>query len=513
MKTILESRAKSIHSQAMTLILGRAASFTLTFFIPIFLARNLAPAEYGTFKQIFLVFTTLYLVLQGGMVQSLYYFIPHDPERRRSWILQATLFVLLTGGLAAIGLLIAGDRLAASFSNPALTPFIPGLALFLVLMLTSCHLETVLIAQEQTVAGSTVLFLSEMTRGLFIILPLLIGRSLSAVMAGLITFAGLRSLISLTYTARILLRKGGVRSPLVEAGRLRAQLAYALPFGAAVLVDVVQQNLHQYAVAALFDAATFAVYSVGIMQIPIIDFIYTPTTQVLMVRMTTLLKEGSSQERVALWHDVTSRLALFFFPAGLFFILIAPDMILFLFKEAYRESVPLFQISALGILPAVFLTDGMLRCYARIPFILLMTIVKILITFILIIPLVKIAGLTGAVVATILTLYIGKGMMLWKTKTLMAVPWRAFLPWRTLAGVLLLAVAVFIPAALLRQTLSISPFGALIFDTFFYWTAYTVLLFWTPLLPSSVREMVSAAADRMIQTIRETKRGFKREAW
>lgn len=37
METIPESKPKSVHSQALILILGRVASFTLTFFIPIFL--------------------------------------------------------------------------------------------------------------------------------------------------------------------------------------------------------------------------------------------------------------------------------------------------------------------------------------------------------------------------------------------------------------------------------------------------------------------------------------------
>jgi O-antigen/teichoic acid export membrane protein len=259
-----------------------------------------------------------------------------------------------------------------------------------------------------------------------------------------------------------------------------------------VLIDVVQQNLHQYAVAALFDAATFAVYSVGMMQIPIIDFIYTPTTQVLIVRMTTLLKEGSIQERLALWHDLTARLALLFFPIGIFFFLIAPDMFDFLFTETYRESVPLFQISALGILPAVFLTDGMLRCHARIPFIFITMMIKIALTFLLMIPFIKIAGLTGAVLTTILLIYIGKGMMLWKIRMLMGASWLDFLPWGKLGGTLFLAFAVFLPALLLRRALSMTSFTALIFDTLFYWTIYTLSLFWTRLLPISIRGKIFA---------------------
>lgn len=512
MQTTPETKSKSIHSQALILIVGRVASFTLTFFIPIFLARSLAPAEYGTFKQIFLIFTTLYLILQGGMVQSLYYFIPHHPGRKASWIFQATVFVTLAGALAGVGLLLGGDRLAAWFSNLSLIPYLPALALFLVLMLSSCHLETTLIAQEEIATGSTVLFLSEMIRALFIIFALLIGRSLSAVIAGLIAFAGLRLIVTLAYTTRFLLRPEN-RTSFMKTDGLKTQLAYALPFGAAVVVDVLQQNLHQYAVASFFDVATFAVYSVGIMQVPIIDFIYTPTTQVLMVRMGALLKNGSTEERLALWHDVTSRLALFFFPVGIFFVLIAPDIIDLLFTDAYRESVPLFQISALGILAAVFLTDGMLRCYARIPFILFTTTVKILLTLLLIVPLINIAGLTGAVLATILTMYIGKGIMLWKIRKIMETSWGAFLPWWKLAGTLLLAGAVFIPTAFLRETFSMTSFIALVFDTLFYWIVYGILLFSTPLLPPSLREQVLNATERLIRTIRGAKKTVKGEAW
>lgn len=512
MEIASEIKPKSVHSQALTLIIGRIASFALTFFIPIFLARGLDPAEYGTFKQIFLIFTTLYLILQGGMVQSLYYFIPHDPNRRTSWIFQAIFFVTAAGVFAGVGILLGGEPLAAWFSNPSLVPYLPKLALFLVMMLASCHLETMLIAQERIAAGSTVLFLSEIIRALFIILPLLIGRSLSAVIIGLLSFAALRLAITAAYTVRILLR-GKNQISLIRTEGLKTQLAYALPFGAAVVVDVLQQNLHQYAVASLFDVATFAVYSVGIMQIPIIDFIYTPTTQVLMVRMSSLLKNGSNQERLALWHDVTARLALFFFPVGIFFVLIAPDMIALLFTDAYLESIPLFQISALGILPAVFLTDGILRCYARIPFILLTTSAKIVLTLLLIIPLIRIAGLTGAVLTTVLVMYLGKGMMLWKIRKMMETSWGEFLPWGKLAGTLFLAVSVFLPAVFLRQTLSIAPFTALIFDTLFYWTVYGAFLLWTPLLPLSVREQIFAAAGRLHQALRGTKNGVKREAW
>src|SRR5206468_2317077 len=65
----------------------------------------------------------------------------------------------------------------------------------------------------------------------------------------------------------------------------RGQLAYALPFALAVGVDVVQANVHQWVVATRFDAATFAIYAVGCLQIPLVDLVCTSTANVMMVKM------------------------------------------------------------------------------------------------------------------------------------------------------------------------------------------------------------------------------------
>lgn len=512
MKAELETENRTAHSQTLVLIVGRAASFVLTFFIPIFLARSLDPADYGTFKQIFLVFTTLYLILQGGMVQSLYYFIPHEPARKPTWVFHAALFVTAAGVLAAAALLLSGDQLAIYFSNPALAEFVPKLALFTLLMLASSYLETILIAQERMAAGSAAYFLSEMIRGLFIIIPLLIYRSLPAVISGMIFFAAIRVAAALLFSVRTLGRPLPSAALLFDRGRLKTQLAYALPFGAAVLVDILQQNLHQYVVGSLFDPATFAVYSVGIMQIPIIDFIYTPATQVLMVRMTPQLKEESGEKRLALWHDVTVQLALFFFPATFFFCLIAPDFITLLFTSKYSESIPLFQLSVLMILPAALLTDGMLRCYAQVRFLLITTIVKSLLTVGLIILLIQLAGLTGAVLTAVIAAYFGKFLMLWKVRRLMAVPWKRFLPWGRLSGTLLLSGGIALPLALLRQMVALQPFAALLLLAALYWTVYGVLLFSTPLLPTSARETLLLQVDRLIQAAKGTRKLVKKTA-
>src|SRR5262249_56855779 len=95
---------------------------------------------------------------------------------------------------------------------------------------------------------------------------------------------------------------------------LKEQWVYVLPYTLAGIVQVIQQNYHQYVVAFHFDAATFAIYSVGCLQIPLVDFMATPASNVMMVRMTEELRESRVQRLLTIWHDTTHKLALLFFP-------------------------------------------------------------------------------------------------------------------------------------------------------------------------------------------------------
>jgi O-antigen/teichoic acid export membrane protein len=44
------------------------------------LARVLEPADFGAYRQLFLLYGTLYAIAQVGMAECLYYFLPRDRE-------------------------------------------------------------------------------------------------------------------------------------------------------------------------------------------------------------------------------------------------------------------------------------------------------------------------------------------------------------------------------------------------------------------------------------------------
>lgn len=64
------ARARGILGQAGPLMLGRGGATVLGFALPLILTRLLPQAEFGTYKQVWLVVTTAYFMLQLGLAQS-----------------------------------------------------------------------------------------------------------------------------------------------------------------------------------------------------------------------------------------------------------------------------------------------------------------------------------------------------------------------------------------------------------------------------------------------------------
>src|SRR5690349_4500766 len=97
---------------ALQLMSGRAAAFAVTFLIPVVLSRLFTKAEFGTYKQIFLIVYSLYGVGQVGMAECLYYFLPNYPKAAGRYVTNSIIILGITG-LACLAILsFAGHRIA-----------------------------------------------------------------------------------------------------------------------------------------------------------------------------------------------------------------------------------------------------------------------------------------------------------------------------------------------------------------------------------------------------------------
>ena len=481
---------------ALRLMAGRGVAMMATFIAPLVLVRLFDQAQFGTYKQLFLVYGTLYNIAQVGMAESLFYFLPRAVRPAGGYVANAML-TLGAAGLAGLLLLWAGaPAMARWLGNPALAGHLPRLGLFLMLMLPSAALEIVMIGCRRYSWGAISYGVSDVLRALALIVPALAWRSLDGLLAGAAVFAAVRLVAAAVYFRR---EFDGELRP--RAGLEWAQLAYALPFALTVLVDTVQLSYHQYAVAHRFDAATFAVYSVGCFQVPLMELVASPLANVMMVRMAERLRDGRGDAALAVWTRTTRTLALIFFPVLAILLVSARDLIALLFTESYLASVPIFMVWSLALGASVLQTDAVLRVYAATRFMLVAGIVKLTMIAALIALFISAFGLPGAVIVSLVAMLTLKAAALVRMRSFFGVGLGRVAPWRDLARIATAATAAALPALAVRAVVPGPLLVRLALTGLAGGGAYLTILFQAGLLDRSEREAVSAWWQRFIPRV------------
>ncbi len=457
---------------------GRAVGFVAAFAIPLILARLFDQQAFGTYKQLFLIYSTLFGIVQVGMAESLYYFLPSEHARKANYILNVLLVLVALGAAALLVLVTKQDSIVTLLNNEDLRPYLTLTGIYLVLMLASLVLEIVMTAEKQHVAASFAYALSDLGRAALFLVPVLLFGGLRALLLGAIVFAVLRLIATATYLYRNF--RVGLQP---DRALLKKQLQYALPFGLAGIIEMVQANFHLYVVSWYFDAATFAIYSVGCLQLPITDFLMTSTSNVMMVQMREQLQAGRKDAVLAIWLDAVRKLALILVPMVGVLVVLAHELIVFLFTDVYVSSVPVFIIWTTSMLLAALLTDSLLRVHAENRFLILQNCVRLTLIAVLIHPLLERYGLIGAVMVTFLAAIVAKVLALWRTKVVLEVGLSQLLPWGSLAKILLLATAAALPVLLMKLALplptdSLAAFAQLALNGGLYVVTYYLLLLW-----------------------------------
>ncbi|HYO57872.1 lipopolysaccharide biosynthesis protein [Archangium sp.] len=439
--------ASSFLGKAGPLVLARLFTAGVTFSIPFVLARILSPEEYGTYFQLFLIATTLYYVLPFGVVQSLYYFVPRA-EEKRPWLGQALLYIS-GAGLVAAGLVwVLLEPVAHHFNNPALLDYRAPLAAYTAFLLGSYPLEISLTSQGRTKHSAIVYLVSDVARTASLVVPCLMGFGLQGMMLAMVGFAFLR------YVATWVVVPWGTTGPLARAELWRQQFIYAAPFGLAMALSVPQQYAHLYMVGVV-GPALYAVYRVGCNQLPVVDLLYTPTSEVLMVRLGELDKQGRLEEGVVAFREAAGKLAFVFLPFAAFLFAAAPEFISAFYTAEYLGAVPIFRVSVLGVVLAILPMDGVLRARGHTRAILYSNLLKAAVTVPLVWVGVKRFGMMGGIVSWAVAEVVGKSALLVRVPAALSTSERALrirdvIPWRELGKASLAALAATVGVFLLR---------------------------------------------------------------
>ena len=475
----------SVFKPAFMLMSGRVLGFVAAFAIPVVLVRVFTQTEFGTYKQLFLIYTTLYGIAQLGMAESLFYFLPTSPSARGAYVFDSLVALAVAGLLCMAGLWLSSAQLGRWFNNPELGRYVPLIGAYLLIMLVSAVFEIIMITRKHHLFAFGAYALSDVVRASLYVIPALLFHSMLAVLMGAIAFALTRLM-----TVSLYVRREFSGALVFDRTLMKRHLAYALPFALAVSIETLQNNLHMYVVSYHFDAATFAIYSVGCLQIPLVDFMMTSTSSVMMVKMSEDLREGRDQDALELWLDTTRKLALVFAPLVGGLVVTAGKLITLLFTANYAASVPLFMVWTTSMLFAAVMTDSVLRVHADTRFLVVLNLLRLMVVALAIGPFLAWFGLMGAVLVTLLATALAKLVALVRIRGILHCGLAKVLPWKSLFSILAIATGAALPCLLLESALPLPSLPALLILGAVYAVSYGLLLWFTGPLSRTERQLI-----------------------
>ena len=460
----------SVLKPAMIIMGGRVLGYAACFAIPIVLVRLFDQATFGTYKQLYLIFGTLFGLAQLGMAESLFYFVPERARRAGRYVFNAMLVLAGAGALCAVGLWLLRDVIAGAMNNPALAETLPYVGWYLLFMLMASVLEIVMTARKRHRVASATYATSDVLRATLSIVPVIFIQDLRWLMGWAVVFAAARFVAALVYVTREF--GADFRPRRILAAR---QAAYAGPFSVAVLIELMQAQFHLYFVSYHFDAATYAVYAVACLQIPLVEFLSSSVGNVLMVRMRELAKVSAAAV-LAVWRDTVAKLARVMFPMVAVLLVTAHDFITTLFTPEYAASVPIFMVWALSILFAAIPADCGLRVYAQNRYLIGLNIVRLIVVVALVSPLMNRYGLVGPAAATLLALGAFKFLATMRIAALLDTTLAHALPWPSLARTFVVAAAATVPPLALQWGTAWSPLVTMLACVALYGMTYAALI-------------------------------------
>jgi len=441
-------REDSLAVQSVVLTAARAAGLIITFAIPLVLVRTFDQTQFGLYKQLFLISGTAIPILNLGLYASLFYFMPREEEDGQRYALQAIWLLTFSGSAAAIALMLGRDALVQLFHAPALRDLVPLLAFYVLLSTPAELFASIPVVDRRSTVAAYVMTVGDVVRAALVIGAAVIFRSLTAVLWASIIVTVLRGIWMLYY---IHLRRPANPRPMTRS-ELADQLKYSLPFALAVLFGIGLVRFHEYYVSVHTTTAQFAVYAVGILELPLLGMLVQTVAEVMQIRASGAFKASDQESLRHLWLTALSRLWVIIFPCWAVTEILGYDLIALLFGTAYLAAVPVFRVSICAVLLWTVVDHGILRATGDTPFLVKANAIGLVASIAGVLLFARYSVMMGGIIGYIIGLAAMRVLGIRQVGRRLSLTWRNVLPWSFL-GRLFVVVAVSALAAVAARAL------------------------------------------------------------
>ena len=393
----------NLSDKAGIIILGNIVNSVAGLLLGIVLVRVISKENYGTYRQVWLIFESLSSVLLLGIPSSILYFVPTLRENeQKSFIYQTILFLLFIGFIMGLVLFLASGFIADRFNNPRLAQFLKMISIFPILAMPIIYLQNFLIATDKHKIAAISQIILNLIIPITVAVVAILGYSLKLIFIWILIVSGIRLLGVQIFSSRML---SNVHSEM-NLNLFKSQLKYCTPLGLSRVTGTLSGYLDRFIISSFFLPEKFAIYSVGAKEIPFVGMITYSVGQVIMPKLVTLFRENKKEEFIKLWHESIRKVALVILPIFVFLLIFAELVITLLFTKNYAESALPFRIYLCKLPLRVTAYGNIIRAMGFPQYIFIGSLIVLISNVILSILLVKTIGFLGPAIATVLVTYI-----------------------------------------------------------------------------------------------------------
>lgn len=395
--------------QAGLLSLADFIRFFIKTLIGIALARMLDPADLGSYRQLFLIFSTASGILLLGFPQSMLYFLPKaSDETELKRIISRTMNVTnLLAVLCALGIWLARDAIAGTFNNPALSKLLPVFSIYPLFMFVTQMYSSIMLGLKQPAKSAWFSIFSISCDFVLVLGAALILKDIQYIIWAVVISAFLQ-----WAWAWFGIQKHRLTFSLANFTGFKDQLAYTIPLGLSLLIGVLSVQLDKLMISGFFKPEEFAVFSLGAMELPLIGILINSVNSILLPNLSGRDPAGLT----TLYRASVRKNAIIVFPLATVFFLFATEFMIFVYGTVYASAALYFRIYLL-ILPLRVATYGIVfQAMGKTRLVMIDSIIMLLLNAILNYFFIRLYGMKGAALATVVVSWLIVIVYLWQMR-------------------------------------------------------------------------------------------------
>lgn len=330
--------------QAFWIALGSLFSFGFAIVSSMILSRYFPKEDYGTYKQVLYVYTTLLTVFTLGLPKAFSFFLPRvENNQSKDLIKKITNIFFILGGFFSVFLFLFASQIAIFLKNQDLTLALKIFSPVPFLMLPTMGLEGILATFRKTKFLAMYDVITRLFMLFCVAIPVVFfdGGYIEAII-GFVIASFVSFLLALYFKYY----------PVKKYGNEKCNISYkeifkfSLPLLYASLWGIIISSADQFFISRYFGSKVFAEFSNGAMELPFVGMIVGATSSVLSPVFSRMSHEKLDPQKdiFPIWKSVFEKSALLIYPLVIYSFFFADVLMVVLYGHQYEASSVYFKI-------------------------------------------------------------------------------------------------------------------------------------------------------------------------